>query len=151
MKRKIQEIELTANDTILIRKAQSKAYAIAPFIILIGISFHFFPILEKGHWLRDEAFNLSLAIVAIEILLMNWKFYIDQHKNMKWVFLTRVDKIWIQKLVRRKTEKYLIQFEGRNQEITKEAYKLIQRGDMVEVHMAPLSKILLDIEILEKG
>lgn len=93
--RKEYHIEiLSVNDTIRLARAQTKAYAIAPFIIIIGIIFHFFPILPKGSLLRDAAFMLSLILVVIQILFMNWKFFLDRRKNIKWVYNSRVDKIW---------------------------------------------------------
>lgn len=148
MRKEIRLAELTVNETILIAKAQTRAYAIAPFIILVGIAFHFFPILEKGDWFRNNAFILSLIIVVIQIFMMNWKYYFDQRMKIKYVFESRVDKKWTQEKENQKRR--FVRFNNRTVEITEEAFGLINQGDLVEIHMAPKSKLLLDIEIIQQ-
>lgn len=51
----------------------------------------------------------------------------------------------------RSNKKYMIRVDSRNRQITKEAYEKLHAQSVVKLHIAPKSKLLLDIELIENN
>lgn len=90
-KTRIEE-KLSVNDSIKLQWAQAKAFAIAPLILILGIIFRFFPIFEKGSWMREYAFIISMLLTALLIVWKNYKYMWDQRGKIKNIVTAKIEK-----------------------------------------------------------